>query len=99
MADAARALRVDVLLAWPRRHVARSVSLPAGSTVADAIAAAALDPALLAGVAGVAVHGELAGQDTALRDGDRVELLRPLQADPKDARRARAERQRQRQRH
>ena len=29
-------------------------------------------------------------------DGDRVELLRPLQADPKDARRLRAERQRQR---
>ena len=38
----------------------------------------------------MAVFGVRAESDAVLRDGDRVELLRPLQADPKDARRRRA---------
>jgi putative ubiquitin-RnfH superfamily antitoxin RatB of RatAB toxin-antitoxin module len=37
-----------------------------------------------------AIFGQRAGLATPLREGDRVELLRPLRADPKDARRARA---------
>src|SRR5690606_18020798 len=85
---------VDVVVAWPRRHLARRMVLPAGATVREAIAAAGFDAETLACVTGVAVHGELVDRDRLLRDGDRVELLRPLQADPKDARRLRAERQR-----
>jgi len=38
----------------------------------------------------VAVHGVVARGDQRLHDGDRVELLRPLLADPKDNRRRRA---------
>ena len=94
MAEERRTLVVDVVLAWPRRHLARRLSLPAGATVGDAVAAAGFDAADLAGVADVAVHGERVAPTAPLRDGDRVELLRPLQADPKDARRSRAERQR-----
>ena len=41
---------------------------------------------------GLAVFGLAAGGDTRLHDGDRVELLRALQVDPKQARRLRAER-------
>jgi putative ubiquitin-RnfH superfamily antitoxin RatB of RatAB toxin-antitoxin module len=63
------------------------VELPEGATVADAVAAAGLTPA---GHVGMAVHGESATGDRPLRDGDRVELLRPLAIDPKDARRRRA---------
>jgi putative ubiquitin-RnfH superfamily antitoxin RatB of RatAB toxin-antitoxin module len=37
------------------------------------------------------VFGVRATGETVLRDGDRLELLRPLLADPKDARRRRAE--------
>ena len=91
-----RRIRVEVVLAWPRRHVARRLALPEGATVGEAIDAAAFDAEALACVSGVAVHGELATAATPLRDGDRVELLRPLQADPKEARRRRAERQRRR---
>ena len=89
-------IRVEVVLGWPRRHVSRWVDLPAGATVAAAVAASGLDAATLACVAGMAVHGERVVAGTPLRDGDRVELLRPLRADPKEARRKRAELQRRR---
>jgi putative ubiquitin-RnfH superfamily antitoxin RatB of RatAB toxin-antitoxin module len=46
----------------------------------------ALDRAMI----GYAIFGQRARADTPLRDGDRVELTRPLLADPKDARRRRA---------
>jgi putative ubiquitin-RnfH superfamily antitoxin RatB of RatAB toxin-antitoxin module len=42
--------------------------------------------------AGVGIWGGPAEPDASLRDGDRVELYRPLTADPKDARRSRAKR-------
>lgn len=89
-------IQVDVILAWPRRHLHRRVSLPPGATVGEAVAAAGFEPSELACTSGVAVHGERASDALPLRDGDRVELLRPLLADPKEARRLRADRQRQR---
>lgn len=89
-------IRVEVVLAWPRRHASRRLELPPGATIAQAVAAAGFDDATLADVTGTALHGVLADTGTPLRDGDRVELLRPLQADPKEARRRRAELQRQR---
>ena len=85
------ALRVEVVLALPRRHASAVVVLGEGATVADAVQAAGLP---LEDIAGYAVFGERATPSTPLRDGDRVELLRPLQADPKDARRRRAAEQR-----
>jgi putative ubiquitin-RnfH superfamily antitoxin RatB of RatAB toxin-antitoxin module len=39
---------------------------------------------------GAGIHGRRVPLDTALADGDRVEVYRPLQADPKAARRRRA---------
>lgn len=86
-------MRVQVVLAWPRRHRAVELELPDGARVADALAACGL---ALDGVVGQAVFGERVEAHAALRDGDRVELLRPLRADPKDARRRRAVLQRTR---
>lgn len=86
------ALRVQVVIAWPHRFLERALVLDAGATVADAVRAAALGHD--GEVAGYAVFGVAAEASTPLRDGDRVELLRPLQADPKEARRRRAARQR-----
>jgi putative ubiquitin-RnfH superfamily antitoxin RatB of RatAB toxin-antitoxin module len=40
----------------------------------------------------VGIFGEIAGLRDPVRDGDRVEIYRPLLADPKEARRRRAER-------
>lgn len=41
----------------------------------------------------VGIYGKLKPLDTPLRDGDRVEIYRPLAVDPKEARRLRARRQ------
>jgi uncharacterized protein len=80
-------IRVEVIRAWPRLHEARLLELPDAATVADALAASGFDQA---DVDGYAVFGERATIDDVLSDGDRVELLRPLQMDPKEARRRRA---------
>lgn len=80
-------IHVEVVQAWPRRYASVHVDLPEGATVVEAIAAAGLTPGEHAGVA---VYGDLATDDQRLQDGDRVELLRPLTIDPKEARRRRA---------
>ena len=80
-------IRVEVMRAWPRRFEARTVDLAEGSTVADGLSASGFT---LEGITGFAVFGERVGSEHVLRDGDRLELLRPLEADPKDARRRRA---------
>lgn len=80
-------IHVEVIRAWPRRHEAVMVELPEGATVADALTASGLsDDAHVA----TAVFGEKVEGAHALRDGDRVELLRPLVVDPKESRRRRA---------
>jgi putative ubiquitin-RnfH superfamily antitoxin RatB of RatAB toxin-antitoxin module len=81
-------IEVEVVLAWPQRVLSCRLQLDEGATVADAIVAAALDGT--ADCPAAAVHGVLARPQQALLDGDRIELLRPLLADPKDNRRRRA---------
>ena len=80
-------MKVEVVRAWPRRYDSRQVALADGATVAEAIALSGID---CGGVAGLAVFGERVEPTHRLREGDRVELLGPLQADPKEARRRRA---------
>ena len=82
-------MRVQVVLAHPRAYHAVEVELAAGATVADAVAASRLP---LEGIDGYALHGVRADAGAPLREGDRVELLRPLRMDPKEARRRRAQR-------
>ncbi|HYG05446.1 MAG TPA: RnfH family protein [Stenotrophomonas sp.] len=81
-------MRVEVIIAWPDQYQSQRLDLADGATVADAIAAAALPGSSQAD--GVAVHGLVVRPQQVLREGDRVELLRPLLADPKEARRRRA---------
>lgn len=81
-------IRVEVVLAWPERVVSRLLELADGATVAEAMAAAAIEGSQ--DCPAVAVHGLVAKGGQVLHDGDRVELLRPLLADPKDNRRRRA---------
>ena len=81
-------MKVEVLMAWPRRFESVSLELPVGATRSDALAAAGWSDA--EGISGYAIFGVNAVLDTVLRDGDRVELLRPLLMDPKEARRRRA---------
>ncbi len=85
-------IRVAVAWASPRAQGVVEVDLPPGATVADAVAAVrALERAGVAPTeAGYAIYGQTARPGTPLVDGDRVEITRPLVADPKAVRRARA---------
>jgi len=86
-------LRVSVAFALPDRQEVVELELAEGSTVADALKAARIGerlPGYAADRFAVGVWSRRRDPGTKLRDGDRVEVYRPLQADPKDARRARA---------
>jgi putative ubiquitin-RnfH superfamily antitoxin RatB of RatAB toxin-antitoxin module len=78
-------VRVEVIRALPRRHARVALELEEGATVRTALRAAGFSPG-----AGVGIFGRRATLDTPLAEGDRVEVYRPLRADPKEARRRRA---------
>ncbi|AJI83179.1 Uncharacterised protein family (UPF0125) [Yersinia enterocolitica] len=87
-------IRVEVVYALPERQYLRTVSLEAGSTVEEAIKASGLlelrsDIDLTKNKVGVYSRPVKLGDK--LNDGDRVEIYRPLIADPKELRRQRAE--------
>jgi len=88
-----RTIRVEVAYASRERQVLRELELPEGASVADAVCASGLVgefPEIDLGVNRVGIYGRLVRLDALLRDRDRVEILRPLRADPKEQRRARA---------
>jgi putative ubiquitin-RnfH superfamily antitoxin RatB of RatAB toxin-antitoxin module len=86
-------MEVDLVHALPQRCEAFRLRLPEGSNVADALrlaAEAGFEPAAKVDCACLAIFGKSATPSTRLRAGDRLELLRPLLADPKQRRRERA---------
>ena len=85
-------LAVEVVYALPDRHWSVRLTLPEGATVADALKLARMPervPGLDMATLGIGIYGQRAGPETRLHDGDRIELLRPLLIDPKQARRRR----------
>jgi uncharacterized protein len=86
-------IRVLVCYARAETQFLRELVLPAGAVLETAVR----ESGVLADAADidlntcrVGIYGKLKALDTPLRDGDRVELYRPLVADPKEARRKRA---------
>jgi putative ubiquitin-RnfH superfamily antitoxin RatB of RatAB toxin-antitoxin module len=80
----------------PRQVDLAELALPEGATVRDAIAASGLlarHPAIDMAAQKVGVWGKVRALDAPLRDGDRVEVYRPLKVDPKEARRQRYRKQ------
>jgi len=86
-------ISVEVVLAMPDRQELVSLEVEQGTTLAEAIS--------LSGVAKkfegfepdldrVGIFGQKTSPDQVLREGDRVEIYRPLLADPKEVRRRRA---------
>ena len=86
-------MRVSVAVALATRQEVIDLDLPANATVAEAIAAARLAqrfPGVDFSATRAGIWSRAAGGDERLREGDRVELYRPLKADPKQQRRNRA---------
>jgi len=86
-------IRVEVVLAMPDRQELVSLEVEEGTTLAGAISLSRVaekfegfEPDLER----VGIFGHKASPDQVLRAGDRVEIYRPLLADPKEVRRRRA---------
>jgi hypothetical protein len=88
--------QVTVAFALPERQWLFSVRVPLEATVAAVLevarAQADARDSLPWDSAPVAIFGELTTRTAVPREGDRVELLRALAVDPKESRRARAQR-------
>lgn len=86
-------VRVQVCYARPGFSFLRSLVLPEGSLLQAAIEESGLlkeAPEIDLAINRVGIFGKLKSLDAVLRDRDRVEVYRPLIADPKESRRKRA---------
>jgi putative ubiquitin-RnfH superfamily antitoxin RatB of RatAB toxin-antitoxin module len=92
---APQTISVEVVYADRQRQIARRLNVATDATVADALRISGIRAVLPADFteAAYGIFGRIVAADAALRDGDRIELYRPLKIDPKQARRRRAEKQ------
>ncbi|MEO7728221.1 MAG: RnfH family protein [Burkholderiales bacterium] len=94
MAEASDAeFEVEVVYALREEQIVATLRVLPGSTVAQAVAQSGISlrcPELAAGVPVVGICGRRVEPSVILREYDRVEIYRPLIADPKQARRVRA---------
>ena len=93
MAERVDEIRISIAWAGPGWQGEIALNLPPGATIEQAIAASSITtriPVAELASAVCGVWGKVKPRHHVLRDGDRVELYRPLRADPKDARRAKA---------
>lgn len=86
-------VRIEVVYALAQRQEVAALSLPEGSTAQQAIEASGFlqkFPEIDLEKNKLGVYAKLIKVDTVLRDRDRVEIYRPLIADPKEVRKQRA---------
>lgn len=88
-------INIEVAYALPHEQVLLALTLPAGSTIPDAVKASGLTerfPEIAGEDVRFGIFGKVEKEPAArvLKAGDRVEIYRPLLVDPKEARKARA---------
>ena len=86
-------ISVEVVFAEPDKQRLIELEVEEGATVADVLEASGIasrfrDADLTE--LPVGIWGRVVERDAPVRDGDRVELYRPLEMDPREARRLRA---------
>ena len=89
----AESIAVEVIYATLDQQVAIELEVPPGTTLRAAIERSRIlerCPDIDLAVNRVGVFGKLREPGDACRDGDRIEIYRPLVADPKQQRRRRA---------
>lgn len=93
---AAGMIAVQVCFAAADRQILRDLAVAEGTTLIEAIRLSGIEAEInCAAQQGnldhprAGIYGKQKSPDTVLRDGDRVEIYRPLRADPKEARRRR----------
>ena len=86
-------VRVEVAYAPCGEQVVIPLVVPTGTTAVEAIALSGITqryPELDATSTPIGIYGKIVSPETILRERDRIEIYRPLVADPKQARRRRA---------
>lgn len=86
-------ITVIVCYATPEKQIQIPLSVEESCTVALAIQRSKITefvPEIKIAKSAVGIYGQLVKLDSNLQDGDRIEIYRPLQIDPKDARRLKA---------
>lgn len=86
-------INVEVAYALPQKQKIVTVAIEAGAIVEDALQASNMTqffPELDIAAAKVGIFGKSTKRTQELRDGDRIEIYRPLISDPKAKRKARA---------
>jgi putative ubiquitin-RnfH superfamily antitoxin RatB of RatAB toxin-antitoxin module len=88
-------IKVEVVYAAVDRQVLLSVTVPVGATVRDALFKSGLNdefPELDLASCPVGIFGKVIADPVIrqVQEGDRIEVYRPLLADPKEVRRLRA---------
>jgi len=86
-------LEIEIVYGLADRQVLKSMTVVEGTTVREAALKSGLEvefPELDLQQAPLGIFGKVVKDETMLRDGDRIEVYRPLLIDPKEARRKRA---------
>ncbi|MHB1292583.1 MAG: RnfH family protein [Sulfuricella sp.] len=86
-------ISVEVAYALPQKQEVLSLKIRSGAVVSEAIARSGIlrdFPEIDLASAKVGIYGKQVKLDAVLRDKDRIEIYRPLIADPKEVRRKRA---------
>ena len=89
----AETIPVEVVYALPDRQVILEVEVAANASIAEVIAQSGIleqFPGIDLGTNKVGIFGKLGKMTDTLHAGDRVEIYRPLIADPKEVRKQRA---------
>ncbi|BCK87543.1 protein RnfH [Sideroxyarcus emersonii] len=87
-------ISIEVVYALPAEQTLLKLEVPQPTTIADAIRLSGLldkHPEIDLEKGKFGIFGKLSKPDTVLREKDRIEIYRPLIADPKEVRRKRAE--------
>lgn len=101
MGEANGKIRVEVAYALPRRQVVVVLEVEPGTTMYDAVVRSRIaeqfpgqiDPETIP--MGIFAKIEPSPKTRVLADGERIELYRPLQVDPKDSRKERTQKAKQ----
>jgi len=83
-------LRIRVVCAEAGRQTVLSLDVEDGCTAGEALQRSGIleiHPDVNANACGIGIFGQEVTHDYRLQDGDRLELLRPLQEDPRERRR------------
>lgn len=94
-------VRVEVVYARSGEQALVSLEVEEGTSAREAIERSGIlqrYPEIRLAQGYIGIFGKVVGPNSVLRDGDRIEIYRPLIVDPKQARRTRAERRKRPQR-